>query len=96
MAGLKRADIEILRGNPNVVAAVANSLEFEHKYGPVVIAWAPEDRPTDAQVEAAVDELEKTAWAGLEADRYSWPSMRSDGRVSSPARNRRLIHFRGC
>ena len=27
-----------------------DSLEFEHKYRSIVIAWAPEDRPTDAQV----------------------------------------------
>ena len=27
--------------------------------------------PTDAQIEAVVDEFEKTAWAGLEPDRYS-------------------------
>ena len=29
----------------------------------VVIAWAPEDRPTDAQIGAVLDEFEKTAWA---------------------------------
>ena len=41
---------EVLRGDPDMVAAVADSLEFEHKYRSIVIAWAPEDRPTDAQV----------------------------------------------
>ena len=49
-----------------MVAAVADSLEFEHKYRSIVIAWAPEDRPTDAQINAVLDEFEKTAWAGLE------------------------------
>ena len=58
-----------------MVAAVADSLEFEHKYTSVVIAWAPEDRPTDAQIEAVVNEFEKTAWAGLEADRYAWTAV---------------------
>ena len=58
-----------------MVAGVADSLEFEHKYTSVVIAWAPEDRPTDAQVDAVLDEFDKTAWAGLEPDRYSWTAV---------------------
>ena len=41
----------------------------ERKYTSVVIAWAPDDRPTDAQIEAVLDEFEKTAWAGLEPER---------------------------
>ena len=43
-AGLVRPGVEVLRGNPDHVAA---SLGFEHKYTSLVIAWAPEDRPTD-------------------------------------------------
>ena len=74
-AGHEREGVEVLRGNPDMVAEVADSLEFEHKYTSVVIAWAPEDEPTDAQVESVVDEFEKTAWAGLEPDRYSWTAV---------------------
>ena len=74
-AGHEREGVEVLRGNPDMVAAVADSLEFEHKYTSVVIAWAPEDQPTDAQIESVVDEFEKTAWAGLEPDRYSWTAV---------------------
>ena len=58
-----------------MVAAVADSLGFEHKYRSIVIAWAPDDRPTDAQIDAVLDEFEKTAWAGLEPDRYSWTAV---------------------
>ena len=47
--------------------AVADSLDFEQKYTSVVIAWAPDDRPTDAQIGAVLDEFAKTAWAGLRA-----------------------------
>ena len=65
----------MLRGNPEMVAAVADSLDFERKYRSVVIAWAPEDRPTDEQIEAVLDEFEKTAWAGLEPDRYAWTAV---------------------
>ena len=73
--GREREGVEVLRGDPNMVAAVADSLGFEHKYRSIVIAWAPDDRPTDAQIEAVLDEFEKTAWAGLEPDRYSWTAV---------------------
>ena len=63
-------DADAPRGNPDMVAAVANSPDFEHRYTPGVIAWAPDDQPTDEHIEAVVDDFEKTAWAGLEPDRY--------------------------
>ena len=65
-------EVKVLRGNPHQVADVADALEFEHKYTSGVIAWAPEDKPSDAQIGRVVDEFEKTAWAGLEPDRYAW------------------------
>ena len=40
-----------------------------------MIAWAPEDRPTEAQIEAVLDKFEETAWAGLEPDRYAWSAV---------------------
>ena len=67
--------VEVLRGNPHQVAAVADTLQFEHKYTSGVIAWAPEDKPSDAQIGRVVDEFEKTAWAGLEPDRYTWAAV---------------------
>ena len=48
---------------------------FEHKYTSGVIAWSPEDAPSDAQIDRVVDEFEKTAWAGLEPDRYAWSAI---------------------
>ncbi len=73
--GHRREGVEVLRGNPDMVAAVADSLEFERKYTSVVIAWAPDDQPTEEQIGAVLDEFEKTAWAGLEPDRYSWTAV---------------------
>ncbi|MYD86764.1 MAG: relaxase/mobilization nuclease domain-containing protein [Acidobacteria bacterium] len=80
-AGRVRPGVEVLRGNPDHVAALADSLGFEHKYTSLVIAWAPEDRPTDAEIGAVLDEFEQTAWAGLEPDRYAWTAVlhREDG-----------------
>ena len=74
-AGKLREGVEVLRGNPDMVAAVADTLAFEHRYTSGVIAWAPEDRPTDEQIEAVLDAFEKTAWAGLEPDRYAWAAV---------------------
>ncbi|MCY3943679.1 MAG: hypothetical protein OXG18_07950 [Gemmatimonadetes bacterium] len=74
-AGQEREGVEVLRGNPDMVAAVADSLDFERRYTSAVIAWAPEDRPTGEQIEAVLDEFEKTAWAGLEPDRYAWTAV---------------------
>ena len=74
-AGKPREGVEVLRGNPDMVAAVADSLDFEHKYTSGVIAWAPDDQPTDEQIEAVLDAFEETAWAGLDRDRYAWAAV---------------------
>ena len=74
-AGKPREGVEVLRGNPHQVAAVADALAFEHKYTSGVIAWAPEDAPTDDQIGEVLDEFERSAWAGLEPDRYAWAAV---------------------
>ena len=74
-AGKPREGVEVLRGDPHQVAAVADTLPFEHKYTSGVIAWAPEDEPTDEQIGAVLDAFEETAWAGLEFDRYAWSAV---------------------
>ena len=73
--GQLREGVEVLRGDPHQVAAVADALAFEHKYTSGVIAWAPDDAPTDAQIGAVIDAFEQTAWAGLEPDRYAWSAV---------------------
>ena len=40
--GEERAGVTVLRGDPELVAAVADGLEFAHTYTSGVIAWAPE------------------------------------------------------
>ena len=74
-AGKPREGVEVLRGDPNQVAGVADTLAFEHKYTSGVIAWAPEDEPTDEQIGAVLDAFEETARAGLEFDRYAWTAV---------------------
>ncbi len=74
-AGKKRAEVTQLRGDARMVAEVADSLYFEHRYRSAVMAWAPEDRPDNDQIEDALDEFERVSWAGLEADRYAWAAV---------------------
>ena len=74
-AGQPRADIQVLRGDPDQVAAVADSLSLVHRYTSGVIAWSPEDRPAQSEIEAVLDEFEATAWSGLEPDQYAWSAV---------------------
>ena len=63
--GQPREGVEVLRGDPHRVAAVADALPFDHKYTSGVIAWAPDDEPTAAQIDAVLDAFEETAWPML-------------------------------
>ena len=73
--GRERERVEVLIGDPSEVQAVADSLEFAHQSTTGVIAWAPEDNPTNGQIREVLQEFEKTAWAGLEPDRYAWSAV---------------------
>ena len=73
--GQEREEVKVLRGDPHQVGEVAEALEFEHKHTSGVIAWSPEDAPTEDQIDTVLDEFEKTAWAGLEPDRYAWSAV---------------------
>ena len=73
--GKTREGVEVLRSDPHRVASVADTLGFEHRYTSGVIAWAPEDEPTDEQIREVLDAFEETAWAGLEPDRYAWAAV---------------------
>ena len=71
-AGRQRGAVSVLRGNPLLVADVAAGLTTVHRYTSGVISWAREDEPSDDEIGAVVDDFERTAFAGLEADQYSW------------------------
>ena len=74
-AGRERAAVEVLRGDPVEVAAIADALPFKHRYTSGVVAWSRADAPTPAEVERFVDAFEALAWAGLEKDRYAWSAV---------------------
>ena len=53
----ERAGVQVLRGDPELVGEVADSLPFKNRHLHAVIAWAPEDKPTDAQIAEVLEYL---------------------------------------
>ena len=62
---------ELLRGDPQQIVRLIDSLDFKHKYNSGVISFAPEDAPSPEQLEAIMDSFEEVAFAGLARERYS-------------------------
>jgi hypothetical protein len=61
----------VRRGQPVFFAGLVDSLEYTNPYSSAVIAFAPQDEPTDEQIEEVIENFKKTAWAGLEDDDFS-------------------------
>ncbi|MFB3306789.1 hypothetical protein, partial [Pseudomonas sp. AMR01] len=64
--GEERAGVEVLRGDPQQFAAVADSLDFQQRYTSAVISWSVEEAPSAAEIGAVLDDFETLAFAGLE------------------------------
>lgn len=67
-----RAGIRVMRGDPERVAKLVDSLDFVHRYTSGVIAFHPDDEPTEDQVTEVLAEFERLAFAGLERDQYAF------------------------
>ena len=70
--GILRKEVKVLRGNPSMVAQVVDSLRFSRVYTSGVIAWAPDDAPSDQEIEDVLDDFERLSFAGLDPDRVAW------------------------
>lgn len=70
-----RANVEVLRGDPHVFAALANSIENTWKYTSGLIAWSPTDQPTDQDIQDVLNAFEKHAFAGLEPHQYHFTAV---------------------
>jgi hypothetical protein len=80
--GEVRADVQVLRGNPEQIAALIDSLSFVNRYRSGVIAFHVDDDPSDEEIHAALDDFERVAFAGLEPNQYTWCAVlheESDG-----------------
>ena len=73
-----RADVQVLRGNPEHVTQLAESLEFKHKYTSGVIAWHKDDAPTNEQIAQVLDDFERVAFAGLEPSQYTYYAVQHE------------------
>ena len=79
--GVPRPEVRVLRGNPKLVADLAESLSFVHRYTSGVISWHAEDDPSEEEVRAVLDDFERVAFAGMEPDQYSSAAIWHGGHV---------------
>ena len=56
---------EILRGDPELTAAIIRSVPFRHKYSSAIVSFDPKDPATPEVQEKIMDEFERHAFAGL-------------------------------
>ena len=73
--GILREEVKVLRGHPSMVAQVADSLTFTRGYTSGVIAWAPDDAPSEQEIGEVLDDFERLSFAGLDPDRAAWTAV---------------------
>ncbi|WP_426146599.1 hypothetical protein [Polaromonas sp. DSR2-3-2] len=73
--GMARDEVRVLRGSPKMVEDVAAALPFTEKYKSAVIAWAPGDIPTEAELQQLLDDFAEVSFAGLEPTRFCWTAF---------------------
>ena len=58
----KRAAEEVIvrRGDPVFFSNLVDSLDYAHPYASAVIAFSPEDRPTEEQIEEVIESFKLT------------------------------------
>lgn len=76
--GEPRAGVTVLRGDPVLFAAVADSLPFQHRYRSAVISWAAEEAPTADEITAVLADFEAVAFAGLEPEDVQLTAVQHD------------------
>ena len=70
-----RADVQVLRGDPQTFTAIAESIENEWIYTSGVIAWSKDDVPTNEEIDQVLEAFEKHAFAGLQPHQYHFTAV---------------------
>ena len=70
-----RADVQVLRGDPQTFTAIAESIQNEWKYTSGVIAWSKDDAPTNDEINEVLDTFEAHAFAGLKPTQYHFTAV---------------------
>lgn len=73
--GEVREDVKVLRGNPEQVGQLIDSLDFVNRYSSAVVAFHADDKPTDDEIEAVLNDFERVAFAGLDGNQYTWSAV---------------------
>ena len=73
--GRRREGVEVLRGNPEHGGRRGRLARVRAQVQVGRDRVGAGRSPTEEQIEAFLDEFEKTAWAGLEPDRYAWTAV---------------------
>lgn len=76
--GVLREGVKTLRGNAEMFSAIADSCGFKQRYTSGVIAFAPEDEPSNQELQDVLDSFEELAFAGLEKDDYHLFAVQHD------------------
>ena len=61
---------EIIHGDPRQTKTLIDSLDFKWKYTSGVIAFAPDDSPSNEDIQEIINDFERVAFAGLDQDRF--------------------------
>ena len=80
-SGVPRPEVRVLRGNPKLVADLAESLSFVHRYTSGMINWHVDDDPSEDEMQEVLDDFERVAFAGMEHDQYSYAAISHGGHV---------------
>ncbi len=61
----------LLRGDPQLTTDLINSLDFSWKYSSGVLSWHHDDKVTPENEQEIMNDFERIAFAGMEADQYN-------------------------
>ena len=76
--------ITTLRGNPELVAKLGDSLSYKNKYRSAVIAWHPDDKPSKQEIEDVLNDFERLAFAGLDPSQYTFLAVQHTEKDGTP------------
>ena len=70
-----RADVQVLRGDPQTFTALANSITNVWRYTSGVFAFSLDDNPSDDDINEYLDAFEAHAFAGLKPNQYHFTAV---------------------
>ena len=69
--GREKRSPEVVRGDPDVVLSIINSLDTKWKFTSGALSWHPDDIVSPQQEDYVIEDFERIAFAGLDRDAYS-------------------------